>query len=94
VTTNQVFELLFLTEVITPAHAALLLLFFGAIPRDMDAEALMKLTHPTDATTVERQAPFLLTPEPTDDESITALQAYFEALHYAYRLNVTVSVDA
>jgi hypothetical protein len=90
ITNDQVFELLFLNEVITPAHAALLLLFFGAIPRDMDAQTLMDLTQNAAG---ERNAPFLLRPEPSDDETIVALKAFFEALHTAYRLDVSVSLD-
>jgi hypothetical protein len=94
ITTDQVFEMLFLNHVIEPAHAALLLLFFGAIPRDMDAETLMKLTQPDSSATVERNTPFLLQPEDSDDESITALKAFFMALHLTYRLNVSLSLDA
>jgi hypothetical protein len=94
ITTDQVFEMLFLNNTIEPAHAALLLLFFGAIPRDMDAETLMKLTQPDSSVKVERDAPFLLRTEDSDDESITALKAFFAALHLTYRLNVSLSLDA
>jgi hypothetical protein len=90
ITNDQVFEMLFLNSVIEPPHAALLLLFFGAIPRDMDVEALMALTRGEGG---ERNVPFLMKPEPSDDESITALKAFFEALHIAYRLNVSLSLD-
>jgi hypothetical protein len=69
------------------------MLFFGAIPRDMDAESLMKLTQPANNGNVSRDAPFLMHPDPEDDESIMALKGFFEALHVAYRLNVSVSLD-
>jgi hypothetical protein len=94
ITTDQVFEMLFLNNTIEPAHAALLLLFFGAIPRDMDAETLMKLTQADRSAEVGRDTPFLLQPDPADDESITALKAFFKALYLAYRLNVSLSLDA
>jgi hypothetical protein len=94
INTDQVFEMLFLPTLIQPAHGVLLMLFFGAIPRDMDAESLMRLTRPADNGSVTRDAPFLLQPDPADDESIIALKGFFEALHVAYRLNVSVSLDA
>lgn len=97
ITTDQVFEMLFLPGMITPAHATLLLLFFGGIPRDMDADTLLRMTQAGSAdgaATDERNAPFLLETDPDDDESIRDIKAYFEALHYAYRLNVTLSLDA
>lgn len=93
ITTDQVFEMLFLSNVIQPAHGVLLMLFFGAIPREMDAESLMKLTQPGDNGSVSRDAPFLMQPDPADDESTTALKGFLEALHVAYRLNVTLSLD-
>ncbi len=92
ITTDQVFEILFLQEVIQPAHAALLLLFFGAIPREMDAETLMSLTQ-MGADEQPKAVPFLLQDELSDDESITALKDFFHALHTAYQLNVSLSLD-
>jgi len=92
ITTDQVFEMLFLQEVIKPAHAALLLLFFGAIPRDMDAEALMALTQ-MGADEQPKPVPFLLEDALSDDESITSLKNFFHALYTAYQLNVTLSLD-
>jgi hypothetical protein len=94
IATDQVFELLFLSEVIAPAHAALLLLFFGAIPRDMDADELMRLTQPSPDHVTRRDVPFLLLPDPADDETIAEIKAFFDALHVAYRLNVPLSLDA
>jgi hypothetical protein len=90
ITNDQVFEILFLNDIIQPAHAALLMLFVGAIPRDMDAHALMDLTK---GGAGNPDTPFLLKTESSDDESIGALKAFFEALYTAYRLNVSVSLD-
>ena len=88
ITSDQIFAMLFLTDSIQPAHGALLLVFFGAIPRDIDADALMALTQPYGS-----EPPFILRPHPADDESIAALHAFFEALYIAHRLNVSVSLD-
>jgi hypothetical protein len=85
--------MLFLTRQIQPAHAALLLAFFGAIPRDMDANALMALTRAQTVDTAALVVPFLLKPEPSDDESITVLKHFFESLYVAFRLDVTLSLD-
>jgi hypothetical protein len=94
IATDQVFELLFLPEVIAPAHAALLLLFFGAIPRDMAADELMHLTQASPDHATRRDVPFLLSPDPADDETIAEIKAFFAALHAAYRLDVPLSLDA
>src|SRR5258708_20317894 len=89
ITTDQVFEMLFLNGTIQPQYSALLLVFFGAIPRDMDADALMALTEPG-----THEVEFLMKPEPDDDdESIIALQVYFEAMFIAYQLGVSLSLD-
>jgi len=88
ITTDQVFEMLFLNGIIKPQYAALLLVFFGAIPRDMDANALMALTEPG-----EHSVEFLMKPEPDDDESIVALKSFFEAMYFAYQLGVSLSLD-
>jgi hypothetical protein len=88
INTNQIFEMLFLSERIHPEHGVLLLLFFGAIPREIDAEALMDYSQPG-----TRQIAFLLKPESDDDESITALKGFFEALYIAHGLNVSLSLD-
>ncbi len=89
ITTDQIFEMLFLTEVIQPRHAVALLLFVGAIPRDMDAEGLMALTQEGQ----EHEVPFLMQANDSDDESILAFKSFFEAMYVAYRLNVTLSLD-
>jgi hypothetical protein len=89
ITTDQVFEMLFLSGTIKPAHAALLLIFFGGIPRDMDANVLMALTQPGS----DHAVPFLAKPEAGDDQSIQALKAFLKALYIAFQLNITLSLD-
>lgn len=89
ITTDQVFEMLFLSGTIKPAHAALLLIFFGGIPRDMDANILMALTQPGG----DRSVPFLANPVAGEDQSIRALKGFLKALYIAFQLNVTLSLD-
>lgn len=89
ISTDQVFEMLFLSGTINPPHAALLLIFFGAIPRDMDANVMMALTQPG----TDHPVSFLMNPDAAEDQSIRALMGFFKALYIAYQLNVTLSLD-
>lgn len=89
---NNVFHLLFLQGHVIPSRAALLLLFFGAIPRNLEAPDILKLT-PAPADVHERY-PFQHQPDPSiDDASITALKAFFRALYTAWQLNVNLQLD-
>jgi hypothetical protein len=90
ISTNHLFQLLFLPESIQPAYGALLLLLLGAIPRDLDAQALMALT----AGKPEPALPFLLDPTADDDHSVVAIKDFLRALHRAHHLGVGVSLDA
>jgi hypothetical protein len=91
-TTNHLFGLLFLLTSINPTYGSMLLLFFGAIRRDLEADEIQAL-NPAPADYRER-FPFRLAPEADDDPTIAALKAYLEALYLAYGLHVTVSLDA
>lgn len=89
ISTNHLFQLLFLPETIQPAYAALLLLLFNAIPRDLDAEQLMKLT-PADPM----NPPLLqIVDEPEDDGSLYMIKQFLMAVHRAHQLNVSLSLD-
>jgi hypothetical protein len=91
INTNQVFEILFTLGHIRPSFAAMLLLMFGVIPRDMEADAVMELSKSPDDS-FERY-PFLLTPESDDDESITQLKRFFRGLYLAWGLNSRLLLD-
>jgi hypothetical protein len=92
INTNQVFEMLFSVGHIRPSYAAVLLLLFGVIQRDMEADQIMALSKsPDDA--FERY-PFLFTPAPDDDLTITQFKTFFRALYLAWGLNVRLLVDA
>lgn len=91
ITSNQIFEMLFMVGDIQPNHAAVLLLFFNAIRRDIEADAIMRLTPaPADA---HENFPFLHTLEDSDDDTIRELKAFLYALHTAWRLNVPLRLD-
>ncbi len=89
---DQVFEMLFLSGPIQPAHGTLLLQFFGAISQDLDADVMMRLADPPSDAWVAEQVPFLLAHE-GGDETIRALIAFFLALYTAFRLRVPVLLD-
>ena len=89
---NQVFEMMFAVGAINPNHAAILLLFANAVPRDVEAETVMRLT-PAPAD-VEQRYPFILRASKDDDDSILQLKAFFQALYLGWKLHVPVLVDA
>jgi hypothetical protein len=91
ITTNQVFEMLFLLGHISPSYAAMLLIFFKVIRRDMEAMEIMNLSKSLEDG-FERY-PFLFKPEPDDDETITQLKRFFRALYLAWGLNARLRLD-
>lgn len=94
ISADQVFEMLFLLGHIQPAHAGVLLLLFGAVPRAAEADALVQIMNGTlTADQIERSYPFLLTEEPGDDDTIAQFKRFFSALHRAWRLNVRLLLD-
>lgn len=90
---DQVFELLFLSGPIHPAHGSMLMQFFGAISQDLDAGVIMQLADPPSEAWIDHAIPFLLTTEPDEDPTIRALKQFFRALHIAFKLRVAVLLD-
>lgn len=90
---NQIFEMLFVRRpVILPRQAALMLLFFGAIDRDLEADTITHLDPaPPDAM---EKFPFVIKPDQNDDRSISDMKAFLHALYKAWILNVYLLVDA
>jgi hypothetical protein len=89
---NQVFEMMFTVGDIIPNHAGVLLLFFHAIPRELDAAQIMQLTPA--APDADEQHPFLLDRSSGPDPSTNDLKAFFRALYIAWKLHVKVIIDA
>jgi hypothetical protein len=88
---NQLFEMLFAVGPIGPNHAALLMLFLGAIRRDLEAHEIMHISPaPDDADSVY---PFLIRPEPGDDTTIEEIKGFLHALYTGWKLNVKVLLD-
>ncbi len=91
ITTNQVFEMAFTLGHIQPSHAGVLLLFFNAIRRDLDAAAVMGISKaPDDA---RERYPFLLKSEDRDDRTVCQLKAFFYALYVAWTLDARLLLD-
>lgn len=91
---NQVFEMLFMLGGIQPAHAGILLLLFGAIPRDVDAGRIVQIMNRTlSDDEIARDFPFQMQILPDDDRTIAALKDFFNALHRAWWLGVPLLLD-
>jgi hypothetical protein len=87
VNSNQVFEMTFTVGDINPNHAGVLLLFFNAIDRDLEADAIMSIGQAS-----YEQFPFQLNPEPNDDKTIMELKSFLNALYVAWALKVGLRV--
>jgi hypothetical protein len=87
---NQAFDMLFNVGDIAPNHAAMMLLFFGGIRRDLQADAIMRITPAPRNVAV--LMPFLHKPSPDDDRTIDQLKGFFNALYVAWALGVTLQV--
>lgn len=84
---NQVFEMTFTVGDITANHAGVLLLFYGAIRRDLEADAIMQIGQAS-----YEDFPFLLEPERTDDRTVDELKSFLNALYVAWALKVSLHV--
>jgi len=92
ITNDQVFEMIFAVGNIMPNHAAILLLFFNGIRRDLEAQEIMQITPaPFDA---ETRYPFKITIDEEDDQTVTEFKQFFHALYTAWKLNVSLVVDS
>ena len=92
VTGDQVMEMVFGVGNIIPNHAGILLLFFHAINRDLEAEDIRKITPaPPDA---ETQYPFIIQENEFDDTSLADIKNFLHALYVAWTLHVRLIVDS
>ena len=93
-TANQAFEMLFLLGNIAPAHAGILLLLFGAIPRGVDAgQIVLIMNRQLTGEAIARDYPFQLQPSEADDHTIADLKAFFYALYRAWSLDLPLLLD-
>lgn len=93
VTADQLFEMLFLSGPIHPAHGSMLLQFFGGIAQDLDADVMMGLADPPSQAWIDEHIPYVHVIAPGDDGTILTLKGFFRALYAAYRLGVPVLLD-
>lgn len=97
---NQVFEMLFLTGTIQPAHAGVVLLFFNAIPRELEAAQIVTImkrsTTGGRALTPEEIAaeyPLHHSAHYDDDATVGQFKAFLAALYRAWSLDVPMLLD-
>ena len=89
---NQIFEMIFAVGHIIPNHAALLLLFFNAIPRDLEAQDIMNITPASEDARTKH--PFTIEFNSSDDRSVADFKQFLYALYLAWTLNVRLLIDA
>ncbi len=90
---DQALEMIFgVGNLIIPNHAGILLLFFNAIERDLEAEVIQDISS-FDAAVRER-IPFYMSPPAEYDPCIREFVAFFHALYIAWKLNTPLFVDA
>ncbi len=90
---DQVLEMIFgVGQRIIPNHAGILLLFFHAIGRDLEAHEIQDIS--SSNSTLRDQIDFEL-PDTTEyDDCIKELALFFQALYMAWKLNVPLFLDA
>ena len=87
---DQVLEMIFgVGERVIPNHAGVLLLFFHAIERDLEAAEIQDISS-FDQAIRER---FSFEMRDADDDAVQELVAFFHALFLAWQLNVSLFVD-
>lgn len=89
---DQMLEMIFgVGERIIPNHAGVLLLFFDAIDRRLEAGEIRGISSLNEGA--RRKITFKMAAEP-DDEKAHQFLAFFHALHLAWQLKVSLFVDA
>ena len=90
---DQALEMIFgVGERVIPNHAGILLLFLGAIDRDLEAQEIQEISS-YDEKIRDRFA-FEMVPDAEADSCIQELLSFFRAMYLAWKLNVSLFVDA
>ncbi len=93
--TNQVFEMTFMLGDIAPAHAGMLLQFFGAVPRATEAAQVVEIMNSTlTRDEIRARYPLNVAASESDDSTIAELKRFLTALHHAWQLGVPLIIDA
>ena len=99
ITSDQIFEMLFMVGTIQPGHAAMTLLFFHIIPRDdLTPDDIFWLMNggivSVDADRVEDELPMLIGFAEEDDATIRDFKHFLHALYLAYINGVNLRIDS
>ena len=90
---DQALEMIFgVGERIIPNHAGILLLFFGAINRDLEAEEIQEISSLVE--TNRNRFAFEMASDAGADDCVRQLVDLFRALYLSWTLNVPLFVDA
>ena len=93
VSSDQALEMIFgVGDYIIPNHAGILLLFFNAIERDLEAEVIQDIS--SFDSSVRDSVAFNMTVPAAADACVRQFIAFFHALHTAWIHNVPLYVDA
>ncbi len=91
---NQVFEMLFLLGHVSPTHAAILCLFFNAVPRQIEANVIVQVMNRLlTRDQIEKHFPFSLKTTDDDDRTSADLKRYLLSLWLGWKLNVDILLD-
>lgn len=92
---NQVFEMFFAVgSYVLPNHAALLLLFTHAIPRNIEADEIIHIKDAPKHSNLAEKYPFNITIKDEDDQSTAEFKQMLHAMYVAWKLSVRFMVDA
>lgn len=98
ITSDQIFEMLFMVGTIQAGHAAMLLLFFNIIPRDdLTPDDIFWLMNggiiSAEADGVADELPLVLAFSEEDDSTVRDFKHFFHALYLAYGQGVGLQID-
>lgn len=90
---DQMLEMVFgVGERIIPNHAGILLLFFHAIDRELEADDIRKIS--SAEAFMRQKVVFMMSADPEDDDTVHEFLAFFHAMFLSWKLNVPLFVDA
>ena len=90
---DQALEMIFgVGERVIPNHAGVLLLFFGAIDRDLEADEIRDISSFHEP--IRERFAFEMKTAAGADDCVRELVAFFRALYIAWRLNAPLYIDA
>ena len=90
---DQMLEMIFgVGQRIIPNHAGILLLFFNAIDRELEADEIRNISS-SDKSTREKTA-FTMSADANDDDTVHEFVAFFHTLYLAWKYNVPLHIDA